>query len=64
MNIIIQGRDVATPDLKQLAKLSGAGRIERIDDGAFRLCEAASRAGVAEFCEGEGTYGTILTRRL
>ena len=51
MNLIIQGTEVATPDLKQLAKLAGASAIEAITPTAFRLCNAAANAGIAPYCE-------------
>ncbi|MGQ0751145.1 MAG: phosphoserine phosphatase SerB [Betaproteobacteria bacterium] len=51
MHLVIQGADVSTPDLKQLAKLSRAGRIERIADTAFRLHDAQPADGIAEACE-------------
>ncbi len=37
MHLILQGSDIETADLKALAKLSGAGRIEQISATAFRL---------------------------
>jgi len=51
-NLIIQGVEVATQDLKQLAKLSGASRIEAINQQAFRLIEvdSASKTVVAAYC--------------
>lgn len=51
MNLVIQGADVSTPDLKHLAKLSGASRIERIADTAFRLHDARQADGIAAACE-------------
>jgi len=51
MNLIIQGSETANRDLRQLAKLAGASRIERITGEAFRLCEARTRDGVAEYCQ-------------
>lgn len=53
MNLIIQGVDVFTQDLKQLAKLSGAGGIEKISPEAFRLTDAdpATKPAVATHCE-------------
>lgn len=51
MNLVIQGSDVETTDLKHLAKLSGASRIERRTPEAFRLCDAHSADGIAETCE-------------
>jgi phosphoserine phosphatase len=53
MNLIVQGKDIPTPSLKQLAKLSGAAAIEAVSLTAFRLRAAneASRAEVAVWCE-------------
>jgi phosphoserine phosphatase len=53
MNLIVQGRDVPTPHLKALAKLSGAQAIEAVSPTAFRLLAAdtAARAAVAAFCD-------------
>jgi len=51
MTLIIQGADIATPDLKQLAKLAGASAIESISPSAFRLFNAAEHADIAAFCE-------------
>lgn len=44
MRLIIQGPDVSTPDLKQLAKASGADRIESINQNAFTLHNARIEA--------------------
>jgi phosphoserine phosphatase len=54
MHLVIQGPDVSTPDLKQLAKLSGASRIERIADSAFRLHDAHAADPIADLCEQSG----------
>lgn len=51
MHLIIQGGDIATRDLKHLAKLSGASRIERITPEAFRLCDAHASDDIAASCE-------------
>jgi len=51
MNLIIQGTEIGSRDLRQLAKLAGASRIEQIAHEAFRLCDAQARDGVAEYCE-------------
>ncbi len=53
MNLIVQGRDVPTPSLKQLAKLTDATAIEAISLAAFRLVAADDRprTEVAAFCE-------------
>ncbi len=50
MHLIIQGTEVETADLKQLAKLSGASAIDRLSDSAFRLCNAQPASGIAELC--------------
>jgi len=51
MNLIIQGSEIQNRDLKHLAKLAGASRIEQIAGEAFRLCETQASSGVAEYCE-------------
>ncbi len=50
MHLVIQGADIETRDLKELAKLSGAGAIERLADTAFRLCNARPAPGISEHC--------------
>jgi len=66
MDLVIQGTEVATPDLKQLAKLSGAARIERLTPEAFRLVDAHPADAVAGLCESrELDYAFVPeTRRL
>jgi phosphoserine phosphatase len=53
MNLIVQGKEIPTPSLKHLAKLSGAAAIEAISLTAFRLRAAneASRTEVVAWCE-------------
>jgi phosphoserine phosphatase len=48
--LVIQGLEVETPDLKEIAKLSGASRIEGIGNQAFRLHEYKTQQGVAAYC--------------
>ena len=50
-HLIIQGADIDTGALKQLAKLSGAQGIEQIHTGAFRLRNAQPTDGIAPLCE-------------
>jgi phosphoserine phosphatase len=50
MHLVIQGADIATGDLKTLAKLSGAAAIDRLDDHAFRLRGARPAPGITEHC--------------
>ena len=51
MNLVIQGLDVSTPDLKALAKIAGASAIEAITPTAFRLRDASANAAIAPYCE-------------
>src|SRR6266699_2285338 len=48
--LIIQGLEVETPDLKEIAKHSGSARIEGIGNNAFRLHDYQTQDGVAEYC--------------
>jgi phosphoserine phosphatase len=50
MHLVIQGAEIETRDLKELAKLSGASAIARLSATAFRLCGAQPAAGIAELC--------------
>jgi len=50
MHLVIQGAEIETRDLKELAKLSGASAIDRLSATAFRLCGAQPAAGIAELC--------------
>jgi phosphoserine phosphatase len=49
-DLIIQGLDVETRDLKSLAKLTGVSNIENVGENAFRLHSPKTRDGVAERC--------------
>jgi phosphoserine phosphatase len=53
MNLIVQGTDIPTPGLKQLAKLTGATAIEALSLTAFRLraADPGQRTEAAAFCE-------------
>jgi phosphoserine phosphatase len=48
--LVIQGLEVETPDLKAIAKLCGASRIEGVGHNAFWLHDYKSEDGVAEYC--------------
>jgi phosphoserine phosphatase len=52
MNLVIQGEEVETPDLKELHRIARGEAIERISEDAFRITKAdASSAGdVAAHC--------------
>ena len=49
-DLVIQGFEIETADLKQLAKLSNASAIEQIDSRAFRLRGGQAVSGIAELC--------------
>jgi len=49
-DLVIQGFDIETADLKQLAKLAGARGIEQLEARAFRLRGAERAAGIEELC--------------
>src|SRR4051794_30029257 len=49
-DLIVQGLDIETSDLKRLAKLSGASAIEQLDSRAFRLRGSGPAAGMEELC--------------
>ncbi|MGH6821124.1 MAG: DUF4072 domain-containing protein, partial [Methylocella sp.] len=51
MYLVIQGLDVQTHDLKELAKLCGARSIERSASMAFRLTGANPHDAIREYCE-------------
>ena len=66
MNLIIQGFEIATQDLKQLAKLSKAVSIEAIDQQAFKLLNAdvATKAKIEDYCNhAQLDFGFIPTQR-
>ncbi len=52
MNLVVQGEDVATPDLKSLHAIARGAVIERISETAFRITQAdpSTRDGVAARC--------------
>ena len=52
MNLVIQGEEVSTPDLKALHRIARGEAIERISPDAFRVTKAdpATREAVAAHC--------------
>ena len=50
-DLVIQGFDIETSDLKALAKLAHATGIEQLDESAFRLRGGRRAQGIAEHCE-------------
>ncbi len=64
MHLVIQGAEIETRDLKALAKLAGAGAIDRLSDSAFRLSGAQPATGIAELCtEARLDYGFVPEHR-
>jgi phosphoserine phosphatase len=56
-DLVVQAPEIGTPELKELARLSGARAIEALPHGltqAFRLPGAANAAAVAAFCAEAG----------
>lgn len=51
MHLVIQGPDVETSALKELARLTGANGIEQIRPNAFRLAHATPHPDVPALCE-------------
>ena len=51
MYLVIQGADIATPDLKRIAKLAGASAIEQLTPTAFRLRDAKPHDDIPTLCE-------------
>jgi len=49
-DLVIQGLEIETADLKQLAKLARASAIEQLDRKAFRLRDGLTAPGIAELC--------------
>jgi hypothetical protein len=57
VDLVVQGIDVGTPELKELAKLTGAAGIVALDRAAtqaFRLLLPTECAASTPFCEGAG----------
>jgi phosphoserine phosphatase len=52
MNLVIQGEEVETPDLKELHRIARGEAIERVSDTGFRITKAdpSSREAVAAHC--------------
>jgi phosphoserine phosphatase len=50
MNLVIQGLNVETTDLKQLAKLTGANGIEQVLPNVFRIANGTPHAEVPALC--------------
>jgi phosphoserine phosphatase len=52
MNLVIQGEEIETQDLKELHRIARGGTIERVSDDAFRItrADAATKPEVAAHC--------------
>jgi phosphoserine phosphatase len=51
MDLILQGTEIETGDLKNAAKLTGAQGIEQVTASAFRLRDARRDDGIGPLCE-------------
>lgn len=51
MYLIIQGIDIQNSDLRAVAKLAGASRIDQITGEAFRMLDATPHADIPSYCE-------------
>jgi phosphoserine phosphatase len=51
MDLVIQGADIETRDLKEIAKLARASGIERLADTAFAVKNASPHDDIAGVCE-------------
>ena len=51
MDLVIQGNDVETPDLKRIAKLASARAIAKLAPAAFKLSDAHPHPDIAALCE-------------
>ncbi len=57
IDLVVQGIDIGTPELKQLARLTGASGIVSLDRAAtqaFRLLLPVEHAPIGPFCTGAG----------
>lgn len=64
INLVLQGENIATPDIKYLAKLTTASRVEAITLQAFRLYDAQRHPEVATYCqEAQLDYAFVPTTR-
>ncbi len=63
IDLVVQGIDIGTPELKELARLTGASGIAALDRAAtqaFRLLLPVEHAPIAPFCAGAGfDYGLV-----
>ena len=52
MNLVIQGEEIETPDLKELHRIAQGEAIERVSDDAFRITKAdpTTKSEVAAHC--------------
>jgi phosphoserine phosphatase len=63
MHLVIQGADVETTALKEIARTAGATGIEQVRPNVFRLPGAKPVAGIAEICARHGLEWTFVEDR-
>ncbi len=62
MNLVIQGLDVETQDLKTLAKLTQANGIEQVRPNVFRLAHCTPHPDVPACASGPGSISATCRR--
>ena len=60
MHLIVQGADIETTLLKEIAKAAGANGIEQVRPNVFRLNGARRADGIAELCAQHGLDWTFV----
>jgi hypothetical protein len=60
MHLIVQGADIETALLKEIAKAAGASGIEQVRPNVFRLNGAKRAEGIAELCAQHGLDWTFV----
>lgn len=62
--LIVQGRDIPSPALKSIARVTGATRIEQLHRDAFRFIDARPAAELAALCtEAAADFGWVPAER-
>jgi phosphoserine phosphatase len=60
MDLMVQGADIETIVLKEIAKAAGASGIEQVRPDLFRMKEAKRVEGIAGLCSRHGLEWTFV----
>ena len=60
MHLIVQGADIETVLLKEIAKAAGASGIEQVRPNVFRMNGATRAEGIPELCARHGLEWTFV----